>query len=227
MGIDLYNHQSVKFSDLGLQLRLPVDSIPSGQYSRHNNVLADIEGQLETRAGCTLAAPVSSSYIQTIFRLNQLQSSPSSTQRLYVSADGAMHYQILPGVTIDLASFTLDGGPASIIDFRFDFDASAWAIIGNSAGMYKVRVRDGGLAVSPTAPYLQWLLGEVPPAVAATATSAGPGALNNGSGPGYDWRYTYVNTTVNTESNPSPIDLAGGGKLLLGRVHSSSTRRAG
>jgi hypothetical protein len=208
MGIDLYNHDGHKFSDLGLQLRLPVDSIPSGQYSRHTNALADIEGQLETRAGVTLVSHVASDFIHTLFRLNQLPASPSATQRIFGSVDGHIYYQIVPGTDIVTGTPTFNGPPLSIIDFRFDYDSAAWAIVASNSGMYKIRVRDGGAALAD--PFLQWLLGEVPPTLAATATAGSSGNLNNGSGPGYDWRYTYVNSLVNTESNPSPIDIVGG-----------------
>lgn len=51
-----YQHDLHKFSDAGLQLRLPVDLIPSGQYSQLTNVLPVIEGELRTRSGLTLVA---------------------------------------------------------------------------------------------------------------------------------------------------------------------------
>lgn len=47
-------HNVIKLADLGLQLRLPVDLVPMTQYSRLNNVIPVIEGQLETRPGLTL-----------------------------------------------------------------------------------------------------------------------------------------------------------------------------
>ncbi len=50
------NHDLHKFSDLGLQLRLPVDLVPAGQYSRLTNAIPIIEGQLITREGVTLIA---------------------------------------------------------------------------------------------------------------------------------------------------------------------------
>jgi hypothetical protein len=208
MGIELYNHDPHKFSDLGLQLRLPVDMIPSGQYSRHTNALADIEGQLKTRAGLSLVAHISPDFITTLFRLNQLASSPSATQRIFAGVDGRIYYQILPGTTIVTGTPTFIGLPLFIIDFRFDYDSAAWAIVASYSGMYKIRVRDGGISLAD--PFLQWALGQAPPTSSATAAAAGSGNLNNGSGPGYDWRYTYVNSTVNTESNPSPINLPGG-----------------
>ena len=47
-------HDRNRFSNEGLQLRLPLGLVPSTQYSRYNNVLLFIIGQLETRPGLTL-----------------------------------------------------------------------------------------------------------------------------------------------------------------------------
>lgn len=49
-----YRHDLHKFSDAGLQLRLPVDLVPSGQYNRLSNAIPIIEGELRTREGLTL-----------------------------------------------------------------------------------------------------------------------------------------------------------------------------
>jgi hypothetical protein len=212
MPIDVYQHENHKFSNLGLQLRLPVDMVPQGQYSRLNNVVPDIEGELETRAGTdSLGTVLANEPVHTLFRLNQQPNSGVPSQRLF-GAGQFLFSQILPGGTPAApGGETFDGGPLSIIDFRFDFDSASWAIIANSAGMRKLRVRAnaGGIL----SPYLDWPLGEPPPTIAATATAGSTGLLNNGSGPGYDWRYTFVNSLLNSESNPSPITLPGGTTL--------------
>lgn len=49
-----YLHEVRKFSDLGLQLRFPVDLIPTGQFSRLTNAIPIIEGELRTRDGLIL-----------------------------------------------------------------------------------------------------------------------------------------------------------------------------
>ena len=46
-----YSHSIVKFADTGLQLRLPVDLVPSTQYSKLTNALPLIEGEIRTRDG--------------------------------------------------------------------------------------------------------------------------------------------------------------------------------
>jgi hypothetical protein len=47
-------HELRKFSDLGLQLRTPVDLVPPSQFSRLTNALPLIEGEIRTRDGLTL-----------------------------------------------------------------------------------------------------------------------------------------------------------------------------
>lgn len=207
MPLELYQHEVSKFVSQGLQLRLPVDLVPQGQYSRLDNVEPAIEGELQTRAGTTALALVSPTpTLHSIFRLNQVSSSQINSAR-FLGAASALYAQQLPSGTITQLLSGFDGGPLSFLDYRFDFDPASWLIIGNSAQMYKVRAT----VTSGTTPsYLVYPLGEKPPTQAATATIGGTGLLNNGSGPGYDWRYTFVNSTINTESNPSPIDLVGG-----------------
>lgn len=69
---DPYIHANFKLADSGLQLRLPVDLVPVGQYSRHNNLANFVEGRFETRAGTILLATVlASNDLHSIFRLNQ------------------------------------------------------------------------------------------------------------------------------------------------------------
>lgn len=201
--IDVYSHDAHKFADNGLQLRLPVDSIPANQYSRLSNCVADIEGQLETRAGMISLASISGEGltlpVHTIFRLNQ-NSMATASNRL-IGAGHAIFVQQLPSGTPNVAPNIVyyDGTPIEIIDFRFDNDPSSWAIIANRAGNAKQRL-----------PNLFQLLGQTPPTVKATGAAGGAGLLNNGSGPGYDWRYTYVNSIVNTQSNPSPVNMPTG-----------------
>ena len=301
--IDLYQHEQSKFMDAGLQLRLPVDLVPKGQYSRHNNLVATTEGELRTRAGLTPILNVSANPIHSLFRLNQQSSSNVPTQRI-IGSGVYLWSQVIPSTTIDQILIAngsnFDGGPLSIIDFRFDFDPNSWALIANANGMAKVRVHnpastgavqytiastevvvkhitsggtvfvtnvlrittttnnnvqigsqatlngltthleyngfsgtvanivsptvfefgnDSGITaygstpdtgtasvlLSPKASYLAWVLGQRAPTTAVTASAGGAGNLNNGSGPGYDWRSTFVNSTVNSESNPSPI----------------------
>src|SRR5580765_6969775 len=73
---DLYNHDNKKFSDAGLQLRVPVDLVPANQYSRLTNALPIIEGRLEGRAGLKWIVNVANttvpgSGLHSLTRLNQ------------------------------------------------------------------------------------------------------------------------------------------------------------
>lgn len=49
-----YSHDPHKFASTGLQLRMPVDLIPSTQYGRLTNAIPVIEGEISTRDGMTL-----------------------------------------------------------------------------------------------------------------------------------------------------------------------------
>lgn len=66
-----YRHELRKFSDQGLQLRLPVDLIPPAQYGRLTNATPLIEGQLQTRDGLTLVGyPTEVSFVSSLQTVN-------------------------------------------------------------------------------------------------------------------------------------------------------------
>jgi hypothetical protein len=195
-GSDTYSHDVKKFADSGLQLRLPVDSIPPNQYARLLNATPIVEGRLEARAGLTLAANVASGAVHTLYRLNQ--QIPSLLGERLVGIASSLYTAALPSgsVFVALTGLSFDGTPLTIIDFRFNNDEAAWAIIANGAGMRKRR-----------RPNLYQALGQVAPTAAATAADAAVGLLNGN----YDWRYTYMNEITRTESNGSPINYAAPG----------------
>ena len=192
-----------KLADTGIQLRTPVDLVPATQYTRLNNVLPKIEGELRTRDGLTsIATVLASSEIHTIFRLNQ--GVPSVLNERLFGADQRFFTTVLPAgtVIVERTGQTFDGEKLSIINFRFTNDEASWAIIANRAGMRKYR---GGVGTG----YYQ-KLGITPPLTAATAVDGGSGNLNSTGGTEYDWRYTYVNGVTNSESNPSDVALTAG-----------------
>lgn len=168
-----------------------------GQYSRLNNVLPRTEGILQSRAGLTLVATPAVGTLHTIARLNQ-QVSNVLGERLLGLGTGLYSAPLPAGSAFAvLTGPTYDGNPLSIVDFRFDNDNAAWAIVGNGAAMMKRR-----------RPALYQALGQAAPTVAATGVDGGAGNLNSTGGPGYDWVYTFMNGVVRTESNPSPANFA-------------------
>lgn len=192
-GSEVYLHDPHKFADGGLQLRVPVDIVPRGQYSRLNNVVPKIEGLLQTRDGLTsIATVVASTEIHTIFRLNQ-EIEAFNGER-FVGLGIQLFSAPLPAGSVftELTGLSFDGGPLSIISFRFTNDQAAWAIIANSNGMRKRK--DG----------FYQKLGLPSPDTAATASDGGAGNLDSTGGDEFDWLYTYVNEVTKTESNPSP-----------------------
>jgi hypothetical protein len=188
-----YQHDIGKFAYAGLDLNVPVDLVPQTKYSRATNVVSKIEGRMESRDGTTRVASIAPNVpIHTIFRLTQFVQGIVG-ERL-VGAGSVLYTAPLPAgnAFTPLVGPSFDGGPLSILQFRFDGDpGGVWAIIANSQGMMKRR-----------AGYYQ-ALGVPPPTVQATATVGGAGLLNSSTGTPYDWRYTYVNEVTLSESNPS------------------------
>ena len=199
MPIDDYSHDRRKLADAGLQLNLPVDVVPPMQYSRLNNVVPKTEGLLQSRDGLTsIATVLTSNELHTIFRLNQEVPSVTGERLVWVGTRLFQADLPLGSSFTELTGFSFDGLPVSVISFRFTNDQASWAIMGNGVGMRKRR--EG----------FYQTLGLVPPDTAAVATDGGAGNLDSDGGVGYDWRYTYVNETTKTESNPSPILQTGG-----------------
>lgn len=214
-----YSHDTHKLPDAGLQLNLPPDLVPSGQYSRFSNAISRIEGQVQTRDGLELVCTVGATGmpVHSIFRLNQ--ASPSIVgERLFGistelwtaplpagNAPVQLTEYIVGSVSFPAFPIAFDGKPLSIVPFRFDSDPQAWAIIANGAKMMKRK----------DSYYEQ--LGLPAPTVMASASVGGAGDLVGD----YDWRYTYVNEVTNTESNPSPEMTTAGSETLTSAAHAS------
>lgn len=192
--IEFLHDGPTKFALAGLDLNVPVDLVPPNKYSKATNVVSKIEGRLETRDGITLINSIAADPIHTIFRLTQ--SNVAVVSERLVGAAGVLYSAPLPAgdtFTVLAGGPTFDGGPLSVIQFRFDADPAVWAIIANANGMMKRR-----------SGYYQ-VLGVAPPLVMATASAGGAGTLNSSTGTPYDWRYTYLNEVTLSESNGSPI----------------------
>ena len=202
---DLYSHDGHKFMDGGFQLRVPVDLVPSGQYSKLTNATPIIEGRLEGRAGLkwivnVANATVPGSGLHSLARINQI--SAIGVGDRVAGVDTTVQSFALPAGSVAVSRDVLrSGDPLAMPSFHFANDSSAWQILADRVGMKKYK---GGSTGS-----VYVALGIVPPSAtpgnAATAIAGAAGNLNNTGGPGYDWLYTYVNTTTQTESNPSDL----------------------
>lgn len=209
---DIYNHDGHRFSDAGLQLRVPVDLVPAGQYSRLTNALPIIEGRLEGRAGLKWIVRVANtttpgSGLHSLTRLNQ--PSVSGVGDRIAGVDTTLQTYVLPsGSVATLRDTGLTGDPLSLPAFHYANDTAAWQVIADRASMHKYRGGAGAgyyqfLGIKPPLTLLGTIFGQ------AVATAGAAGLLNSTGGPGYDWVYTYVNTTTLTESNPSPAAFSG------------------
>lgn len=204
---DIYNHDTKKFADAGLQLRVPVDLVPANQYSRLTNATPIIEGRLESRAALKWIVNVPNptvpgSGLHSLYRLNQI-SSIGVGDRI-AGVDTTVQTFALPSGSVATSRDTRRcGDPLSMASFHFNNDSSAWAILSDHVGMKKYK---GG---ATGAVYVN--LGILPPSAtpgnAATAVAGAAGNLNNTGGPAYDWLYTYVCTATQTESNPSDLNI--------------------
>lgn len=218
-----YSHDYHKCADGGLQLNLPPDLVPSGQYSRLTNAISRIEGQLQTRDGLALVCVVGVSAIHTIFRLNQANPSVNGERLFGLSSElwsaplpaGDVPVQltnyIVAGASFPAFPVSFDGAPLSIMPYRFDADPQAWAIIANGAKMMKRK-----------ASYYEQL-GLPAPTVMPDVTVGAAGNLLGD----YNYRYTYVNTVTNTESNPSPVETTTTSETIRPNAFTNPTPVAG
>lgn len=199
---DVINHDGHKFADAGLQLRVPVDLVPANQYSRLTNALPVIEGRLEARAALKWIVNIANatspgSGLHSLMRLNQ--ASISSIGDRVAGVDTRVYTLPLPsGSVAVLRDAIRSGDPLSLTNFHFNNDTAAWAIITDYASMWKYR---GGVGAG----LYQQLgsFGTAFPTAPCTATAGAAGNLSNGTGPGYDWLATYVNTRTLSETNPT------------------------
>lgn len=95
-----YSHDPQKFKDAGLQLRLPVDLVPSGQYSRLTNLLPVIEGEIVARDGMTsLGAVTTTSFVYLLSGLSGLNTAATVYPHGLVNSVSATLIVIFMGPT--------------------------------------------------------------------------------------------------------------------------------
>jgi len=205
---DIYEHDNKKFSDAGLQLRVPPDLVPSGQFSKLTNAIPIIEGRLEARAALRWIVNVPNvtspgSGLHSLMRLNQ--SNVAGLSDRIAGIDTTVQTYTLPsGATPTQRDTVRTGDPLSLASFHYANDVSAWAIIADRNGMKKYKGDPSG-GVYFNLGGLGTNLLKLP----CVATAGAAGNLNNGAGPGYDWVATYVNTQTLTETNPTLPNYTG------------------
>jgi hypothetical protein len=195
-------------------ITIPAGVIPGvwGGAFTAQNVYAQIVGN-------AIPSTLPTAVITNIYRLNQsIPADPGDRlvamgMRLYrahlpigTAFQEVVRWLATPGVpgsfgAISPAPIALSGRPLTIISFRFTLDPASWAIIGDYNGMWKYRSLTTGLVPD----YTLQPLGNATPLLQAAFTAGGVGVLNSTGGTPYDWRYTWFNSLVQTEGNPSPI----------------------
>lgn len=209
---DLYSHDGHKFADAGLQLRVPVDLVPSNMYSRLTNALPIIEGRLESRAALSWIvfgqAPLTSpgSGLHSLTRLN-VPGITAPSERVAGLDTTVQAFTLPSGAFSATKDIRRSGDPLSLPTFHFNADPAAWQIIADWVGMRKYK--NGIYNVLGILPPMATFVANGFLGGAATAAAGAAGNLNNGAGPGYDWVYTFVNTATQSESNPSAVNWGG------------------
>lgn len=208
-----YTHDLAKFPDAGLQLNLPVDLVPMGQYSYFSNALSRIEGEVSTRDGLTKVCDVgaTSSPVHSIFRLNEIVPGINGERLFGIlsqlwtaplpagNVPTQLTQYIVGGVGFPAFPVSFDGTPLSMMTFRFDADPQAWVIIANGQKMMKHK-----------AGYYEQLGLPAPTVQPIASVGGGTGLTGN-----YFWKFTYVNPVTLSESNPSVASMASGGGATL------------
>src|SRR5258706_10227312 len=104
-----YKHDTKKFADAGLQLRLPVDLVPAMQYSRLTNVIPVIEGELRAREGLTFVADVfKSAYVTKLGRASLATTDITQFFTEFITGSGDAGFVIGQQVIL-----TIQASPAS------------------------------------------------------------------------------------------------------------------
>lgn len=185
----------------GTNLRLPIDQIPTGQYSLIKNLRQYVDGSWTLRPGLTLVSNSfgAASYLHSLLRYNDSNPDTNVSWARFVGADTDLY------VGQDDADFSaawnpvltgLSGDPLSLIPFRADAAPNSSVYVGDKNMMRSVVFRpQDDLTSGPTV----YQVGIPPPNDAITPASNGAGVLNGK----YWWCFVARNRYTGARSNPS------------------------
>lgn len=178
-----YQTTSVRFVQLGLNLRDTNDKVGEGEWVRLHNVRSVQESQLQPREGSQLF--VSTGVNSPVHTLKRLTDST-----LLVGVGDQLFRN---GVAFVTSGYS--GNPLSVLPYRPSLTSASWAYVADSNKMRKL-LADG----------TDYKWGVTGPAVAAPFAADGAGNLDSTVSGGivYDWRYSYRSSVTGAESNPSP-----------------------
>lgn len=185
-----YRNTTLRFVDLGLNLRDTPDKVGEGQWIDLTNVRSTQEGFITLREGNTLFVETLLAFPHTARRLDPATLIVGGGNFLFHNSD-VYTDPVAGGV---FSGFS--GNPLSLVPFKAPDASAPWMFVGDSLVMKKADAA-GNL--------YQWG-GEAPNTV-ATAVAAGAGALNSSVAGAvtYRWRYIYRSSTSGARTNPSPL----------------------
>ncbi len=196
-----------RFYCKGVNLRLPIDQIPEGEFSLLMNLRSYVDGQLTSRPGLTLLENSfgSSTYLHSLLRFNDSNPDTLVGACRFVGAnDGNLYLTdaLTPITTVVTADTGYSGNPLSLVPFRPLAASSAAVYIGDSNQMAEVFFRPGDTLASAAV----YTIG-LPPPNGASADAhkmpiPAPGGSGNLTGT-YWWRFATRNIYTGKRSNPS------------------------
>lgn len=131
--------KAVKMVAKGLNLSLPPDLVPEGQYPRLLNANLSQLGELEARPGSTKLnpAPTANAFIHSIRRLNDSIPGAAHTHVDFLGAGTVLYSDETNPVSVDTG---YSGNPLSLIPYRPDQSPEPWLYVGDANRMRKVNV---------------------------------------------------------------------------------------
>lgn len=186
-----FQNQTIRFVDVGLDLRDTVDKVAEGKWSRLTNIRANREGSISTREGRSLVNTYPLSIVHSIKRLG--------VNDLVVGAGNSLFRGANLYNDLYIPTTFFSGFPLSLVTFRPEVSPTAWIYVADSAKMRKVNA-DGVI----------WKWGITKPTGVVAAINSGSGNLDStvAGATTYEWRATYYNAVTGSESNPTDVSSA-------------------
>jgi hypothetical protein len=204
-----FKKKAAKFQHKGMQWNRPIDAIPEEQIVFGKNVRVTQQGTISERPGTTLFATLTGTYIHSIARWNNFNTTLLNPTFAYVVGidtgicvgDTAAHLQNAALNPIKLppagSTNTLSGNPLTMVDMAPSGTGLGWKYIGDNNLNFSVGYYPGdttaGMARAVT-------MGMTPPITPQTVPAVGAAGLLTGS---YQWAFAYRNRYTGARSNPS------------------------
>lgn len=150
--------QGWKMNCRGVNLSVPIDQVPAGDYPYLNNVRVVQQGSIESRPGQAYVTNPSGN-VHSIRRLNNLNPEGGADHQLFIGADNTLWASNVNNTVPTAIDSGYSGNPLSMVRFRPENSPEAWMYIADQNKMVKVNteltVRNVGIAPPKDAPYAE------------------------------------------------------------------------